>query len=289
MAIALITGASKTRSGIGISTAITLARAGHTVIATMRKPDPAGELPSAAGAERLPITTLALDVDDDASVTQAFERVLKEHGRIDVLVNNAGVGGPGTVEETPLEAFRRIMETNYFGALRCIKAVLPGMIARRTGCIINISSVVGRVALSPQAPYAASKHALEALSECLAQEVRAFNIRVAVVEPGVIATPMAQKILTGQQESAYPQGRRLAALFAAFLKRPTSPYVIGEQIRQIVESNSWQLRYPAGPHAPRIFKWRGRTSDEEWVSLFGGTDEDFAAAVRRGLGLEITL
>jgi len=289
MAIALITGASGTRSGIGISSAITLARAGHTVIATMRNPDSAGELSSLVAAERLPIRILALDVDDDASVTQAFEQALKEHGHIDVLVNNAGIGGPGTVGETPLASFRRIMETNYFGALRCIKAVLPGMLARRSGCIINISSVVGRIALSPQAPYSASKHALEAVSECLAQEVKAFNIRVALVEPGPIATPMAQRILTGQPKSAYPQGRRLAALFAAFLKHPTSPYVVGEQIRQIVEGNSWQLRYPAGPHAPRVFKWRAQTTDEEWVSLFGGSDEDFAAAVKRGLGLEISL
>jgi NAD(P)-dependent dehydrogenase (short-subunit alcohol dehydrogenase family) len=289
MEIALVTGASGTRSGIGMSTAITLARAGHTVIAAMRNPESAGELSSVVAAERLPVTILPLDVDDDASVAQAFDRALKEYGYIDVLVNNAGIGGPGTVEETPLDSFRRIMETNYFGALRCIKAVLPGMVARRSGCIINISSVVGRIALSPQAPYAASKHALEALSECLAQEVKASNIRVALVEPGPIATPMAQKILAGQPKSAYPQGRRLAALFAAFLKHPTSPYVVGEQILQIIEGNSWQLRYPAGPHAPRVFKWRTQTSDEEWISVFGGNDEDFAAAVKRGLGLELTL
>jgi NAD(P)-dependent dehydrogenase (short-subunit alcohol dehydrogenase family) len=206
MAIALITGTSGTRRGIGVSTAITLARAGHTVIATMRNPGSAEKLSRLVAAERLPVTILALDVDDDASVTQAFEQALKEHGHIDVLVNNAGIGGPGTVDETPLDAFRRIMETNYFGALRCIKAVLPGMIARRSGCIINISSVVGRIALSPQAPYAASKHALEAMSECLAQEVKAFNVRVALVEPGPIATPMAQKISTGHPKSAYPQG-----------------------------------------------------------------------------------
>jgi len=126
------------------------------------------------------------------------------------------------------------------------------------------------------------------MSECLAQEVKAFNIRVALVEPGVIATPMAQKILTGQPESAYPQGRPLAALFAAFLKDPTSPYVVGEQIRQIIEGNSGQLRYPAGPHAPRVLKWRTQISDEEWVSLFGSNDEDFVAAVKRGLGLDVT-
>jgi NAD(P)-dependent dehydrogenase (short-subunit alcohol dehydrogenase family) len=289
MAVALVTGASGTRSGIGLSTAITLARAGHTIIATMRNLDSAGELPSIITNEQLPVSMLALDVEDDASVARVFEQVLNEHGRIDVLINNAGIGGPGTVDETPLSSFRQIMETNYFGELRCIKAVLPSMVARRSGCIINVSSVVGRIAISPQAPYAASKHALEAMSECLAQEVKSFNVRVAIVEPGPIATPMAQRILTGQPKSAYPQGRRLAALFARFLKQPSSPYVVGEQIRQIVESDSWQLRYPAGPYAPLVFKWRQKTSDEEWVSLFGGSDTEFVAGVKRGLGLDVTL
>jgi NAD(P)-dependent dehydrogenase (short-subunit alcohol dehydrogenase family) len=289
MAIVLVTGASGARSGIGLATVFILARAGHTVIATMRNPQSQGELSGVVAMEKLPVTTLALDVDNDASVAHAFEKVLSEHGRIDVLVNNAGIGVPGTVDETPLDSFRRIMETNYFGPLRCIKAVLPGMVARRSGCIVNVSSVVGRVAVSPQAPYAASKHALEALSECLAQEVRAFNIRVAIIEPGPIATPMAQKILVGQPNSAYPQGRRLAALFAAFMKQPTSPYVVGEQIRSIIENDSWQLCYPVGPHAPRFMNWRRKSSDEEWVSLFGGTDDEFAAAVKRELGLDLAL
>jgi NAD(P)-dependent dehydrogenase (short-subunit alcohol dehydrogenase family) len=108
MAIALITGTS---SGIGLATAVSLARGGHTVIATMRNLASAGELSGLVAAEQLPVTMLALDVDDDASVAHA-------HGRIDVLVNNAGIAGPGAVDETPLDFFRRVMETNYFGALR---------------------------------------------------------------------------------------------------------------------------------------------------------------------------
>jgi NAD(P)-dependent dehydrogenase (short-subunit alcohol dehydrogenase family) len=112
----------------------------------MRNPASTAELSGLVAAEQLRITTLALDIDDDASVTYAFEQVLKEHGRIDVLVNNAGIGGPGTADKTPRDTFRRIMETNYFGALRCINSVLPGMIARRSGCIINTVSVVERIA-----------------------------------------------------------------------------------------------------------------------------------------------
>src|SRR5215467_8612548 len=128
MAIALITGTS---SGIGLATAVTLARAGHTVIGTTRNLTSAGELLGLAAAEQLPMTTLPLNVDDDISVAQAFDKAIYQHGRIDVLVNNAGIAGPGAVDETPLDLFRRVMETNYFGALRCIKAVLPRMLARR--------------------------------------------------------------------------------------------------------------------------------------------------------------
>ena len=269
MAIALITGTS---SGIGLATAVTLARAGHTVIATMRRLEAGGELSNLVTAERLPITTLVLDVDDDASVAQAFASALREHSRIDILLNNAGIGGPGAVEEMSLDFFRRVMETNYFGALRCIKAVLPGMLARRSGVIVNVSSVSGRIALAPQAAYAASKHALEAMSECLAQEVKEFNVRVVLVEPGPIATPGAATVQRALPKTAYPQFWRLAALFAAAMKQATSPYDVAEQIRRIVEGDSWQVRYPTGPTAPRAIAWRGRTSDEDWVYLLAGTD-----------------
>ena len=286
MAIALITGTS---SGIGLATAVSLARGGHTVIATMRNLASAGELSGLVAAEQLPVTMLALDVDDDASVAHAFQTALSEHGRIDVLVNNAGIAGPGAVDETPLDFFRRVMETNYFGAVRCIKAVLPGMLARRAGCFVNISSVAGRVAIAPQAPYAASKYALEALSECLAQEVKALNIRVALVEPGPIATHALGKFPAAQPKTAYPQFPRLAAAFAASMKQPTSPYLVGEQIRQIAEGDSWQLRYSVGPHAPLVFKWRAKTSDEDWVSLIASSDGEWAAAVKRELGFDLAL
>lgn len=286
MAIALITGTS---SGIGLATAVTLARAGHTVIATMRRPEAGGELSNLVAAERLPISTFVLDVDDDASIAQAFSSALKEHSRIDILVNNAGIGGPGAVEEMPLDFFRRVMETNYFGALRCIKAALPGMLARRSGVIVNVSSVAGRIALAPMAAYAASKHALEAMSECLAQEVKEFNVRVVLVEPGPIATPLAATVQRALPKTAYPQFRRLAALFAAAMKQATSPYDAAEQIRRIVDGDSWQMRYPIGPTAPRAIAWRARTRDEDWVDLLAGTDGEWAVVVKRELGLDLAL
>jgi NAD(P)-dependent dehydrogenase (short-subunit alcohol dehydrogenase family) len=285
MATVLITGPG---SGIGLATADTLARAGHTVIATARQPHLVSELTRLAETGGYAVQTLALDVDDDGSVARAFEQALTENERIDVLINNAGINRIGSVEEAPLASFRAVMETNYFGPLRCIKAVLPQMLSRRSGCIVNISSVAGRIALAPQAAYVASKHALEGLSECLAQEVKAFNIRVAVLEPGVVATPIFKKIGL-ERATAYPHGRRLAALFGAMVKEPTPPEAVAEQIRKIIEGENWQLRYPVGPHAPIALAWRARNSDEEWIAMLAGTDAEWTARIKQEFGIEIVL
>src|ERR1035441_2963141 len=155
MSVILVTGCS---TGIGLATAVTLGRGGHAVYATMRNPATgAAEINGIATAERLHIEVLAMDVDDDASVQNAVSEVLSRSGRIDVLVNNAGVAGGASGEETPLPEFRRTMETNFFGALRCIQAVAPDMRERGSGCIVNVSSVAGRFASAPQAAHAASK------------------------------------------------------------------------------------------------------------------------------------
>ncbi len=216
MAIAVVTGSS---TGIGLATAATLARAGHTVYATMRNPKTGGEeLRATAEHEHLPLRITALDVDSDESVKTTFGNIISEAGRIDVLVNNAGIGGGGAVEETPIAAFRATMETNFFGALRCIHAVVPGMRESRSGCIVNITSVAGRFSSAPQAAYASSKFALEALSECLAQEMKAFGVRVAIVEPGVIATPIFGKLQPPPGDSKYPHSRRIAELFGLRLR-----------------------------------------------------------------------
>ena len=286
MAIALITGTS---SGIGLATAVSLARRGHKVIATMRNLEGAAELQKIISTEHLPIIVADLDVNDHASVERSIGRALAENGRIDVLVNNAGLGLGGSVEELPLDVFREVMETNYFGALRCIKAVLPSMRERRHGCIVNVTSIAGRIALPPQAAYAASKWALEALSECLAQEMRAFNVRVAIVEPGVIATPIFSKARPLPADSPYPHARRQRALFAASLAQPTSPYVVGEKICQIVDSDSWQLRYPVGPDAEPVLKWRASKTDEEIVQLGGVSDEEYKMIAKREFGLDVNI
>ena len=284
MAIVLMTGTS---TGIGFAAAVTLARAGHDVWATMRTPTRAPQLQALAKQEALPITVLPLDVDDDVSVRGAVEHLLAARGRLDVLVNNAGIAPMGAIEELPLAEFRRAMETNYFGAVWCIQAVLPTMRAQRQGCLINVTSVAGRIAQAATAAYTASKFALEALSEVLAQEVKAFNIRVAIVEPGVIHTPILDKMRDAPADTRYPHEQRLQALFAASLKQPVSPAVVGEQIRHISEGENWQLRFPVGPDAEPFLAWRARLSDEAWVDYHATRDDEaWYNHIARDFGLD---
>lgn len=165
MANVLITGTS---SGIGLVTTLELARAGHRVFATMRNVARGTELREIAAREGFPLEILQLNVDSDESVTSCFAAITEP---LDVLINNAGVECHGSIEELPMDAFVATMDTNYLGAVRCIKAVLPRMRQARRGCIINISSVAGHIAASPLGPYAASKFALECISEVLAGEV----------------------------------------------------------------------------------------------------------------------
>jgi NAD(P)-dependent dehydrogenase (short-subunit alcohol dehydrogenase family) len=275
MAIALVTGAS---TGIGLATAVTLARAGHTVYAGMRRPEMAAEELKATGA-----TILQMDVDDDASVAAACDR------KIDVLVNNAGIAAFGAMEEAPLTQYREVMETNFFGALRCIRAVLPQMRERRHGCIVNVTSVAGRVSGGGQSAYCASKWALEAASEALACEVRAFGVRVAIVEPGVIATPIFGKGKPPEMPSRYPFERRLTAYFNAALQNPVSPYVVGEAIRGIVESDSSQLRYPVGTEAAKLMGMRASITDEQWIAAAAVSDQEWAERVGQSMGIAIEL
>ncbi len=209
MATVLVTGCSK---GIGFETALAFARAGHKVAAGMRTPARAPELAKIAARDGLPITVFTMDVDTDSSVAAAIAIIEKQIGPIDVLVNNAGIERMGSVEELPLTDFREVMETNYFGVIRCIQAVAPSMRKRGSGSIINISSVARHVATAPMAAYSASKYALESLSECLAQEMKSFGVRVAIVEPGIIDTAMSRHIGVTLDSSPYSQQRRVAVL-----------------------------------------------------------------------------
>jgi NAD(P)-dependent dehydrogenase (short-subunit alcohol dehydrogenase family) len=175
--IALVTGAS---SGIGRACAVEMARAGFTVFGTSRHPR------HAPGSEMFRM--IGLDVRDDNSVAKCVQRVLSNTGRIDVLVNNAGVATVGALEETTIDEFKNVIDTNLTGAVRVIKAVLPAMRRQRSGRIVNIGSVVAFIPFPYSAAYCASKHALRGLSESVDYEVRSFGIRIVVVEPGFIRT-----------------------------------------------------------------------------------------------------
>ena len=135
-------------------------------------------------------------------------------------------------------------------------------------------------------PYVASKFALEAISEALAQEVKPFNIRVAVVEPGIIDTPMARRIAESLVDSQYPQVRRFAGMFAASLVKPTEPSLVADKIREIIESDSWQLRHPVGPSAQPFLGWRASMTDEEWVNWGALDDNAWYERVSRDFGLD---
>jgi NAD(P)-dependent dehydrogenase (short-subunit alcohol dehydrogenase family) len=282
MSSVLITGTSR---GIGFETALAFARAGHNVFATMRNPSNSPELAEIAAREQLPIRISVMDVDSDASVSSAIAAIQQDHGPIDILVNNAGIDRAGSVEELPLADFRAAMETNYFGVIRCIQAVLPSMRQRCSGRIINVSSVAGRLASPPLTPYMASKWALEALSEGLAGEMKMFNVRVALIEPGIIDTAMARHIGGETQVSIYPHLERFAAMFAAALNNPVPPSLVAQKILDVAQSDSWQLRHPVGPDALPFLQWRNAMTDEEWMDNSACDDETYYRNLERDFGL----
>ncbi len=284
MATIVVTGSSR---GLGLATALTLARAGHTVYAAMRNPANSQELSELVAKESLPIKMVAMDVDFDDSVSQGFAAISTEAGEIDVLVNNAGIARDGSTEELSLADFRAVMETNYFGALRCIKAVVGKMRERGSGLIVNVTSISGKMSTSPLGAYSASKHALEAVSEALAQELKPYGVRVAVVEPGIIDTDMARGLNFEAPKSLYRQPNRFPHYFAASLQTPRPASLVGEKVWEIVESGTWKLRHPVGPDAEQTLAWRASMTDEEYVAINAIDDDTWYAAMEERFGRSI--
>ena len=279
----LITGTSK---GIGFETVLSFARAGYKVFATMRNPDAAATLKKLIADENLTVIVYKMDVDSDESVTHCIETIIKEHGVINVLVNNAGIERHGSIEELPMADFKAIMETNYFGVIRCMQAVLPQMRENKNGCIINVGSVAGKIANTPLGGYSASKFALEALTESLAQEVKPFNIRVALVQPGIIDTKMARDISV-DSNSKYPQVLRFGAMFEESLKQPTPPSLVADAMLAIANTDTWQLKHPVGASALPFLGWRASMTDEQWVDWNAQTDEEWYTAVETTFGMNV--
>ncbi len=281
MKTVLITG---TNRGIGMEAALAVGRAGHKVFATMRNPEKAFNLKQQIKDESLDITIYHMDVDADDSDSQCINTIKREHGSIDVLVNNAGIVRHGSIEELPLAKFKAVMETNYFGAVRCIKAVLPSMRKNKNGCIINVSSMAGKISLSPLGPYCASKFALEAMTEALAQELKPFNVRASLIEPGIINTDMAHEIGQNDQ-SLYPQVKRIGHFWDTSLQSPVPPSLVADKILEVIESSSWQLRYPVGPDAEPFWAWRTSMNDEQWVDWNAQEDKEWYSAVESTFGM----
>jgi NAD(P)-dependent dehydrogenase (short-subunit alcohol dehydrogenase family) len=241
----LVTGAS---SGIGQATARLLAERGFTVFGTARKP---------ASAKLHGFTMLPLDVRSDESVRACVEQVAAQAGRLDVLVNNAGYAVTGAAEETTLEEAKAQLETNFFGAVRTVNAVLPGMRAAGAGKIINISSLAGNTAIPFSAFYSASKFALEGYSESLWYEVRPFGISVSLVEPAFVNTPIVEASpVAAQPLPAYDATRkRMLAKFGQSLAGGIPPEHVARRVLEIVEHKSPRLRYRVGAQAtwlPRL-------------------------------------
>jgi NAD(P)-dependent dehydrogenase (short-subunit alcohol dehydrogenase family) len=281
MKTVIITGSNK---GIGLETALIFGRAGYKVLATMRNLNNAEELKEKIKTENLQISIYEMDVNSDTSVKNCIKTIILENKKVDIIINNAGIERHGSVEDMDLSEFKEIMETNYFGVLRCVKEIVPHMRLNKSGQIINIASVAGKISNSPLGGYAASKFALEAISEALAQELKPFNIKVTIIEPGIIDTKMARDI-KNNRKSIYQQSNRFGGLFAASLKNPTTPSYAANEILKVVDSNTWELRHPVGPDAKPFIEWRASLTDEEWINWHAANDEYWYNSVETSFGL----
>jgi NAD(P)-dependent dehydrogenase (short-subunit alcohol dehydrogenase family) len=280
MANVLITGCS---TGIGYLAALRFARSGHRVYATMRNLAKAGPLREAAAAESLDVRVFELDVDSQASIDRAVAQVLADAGGvIDILVNNAGVTGLGAIETTTDEDLHATFETNFFGPLRLIRAVLPGMRERRSGAIVNVSSAAGRLSGPAYVAYHSSKWALECATETLGIEVRQFGVRVAAVEPGFFITPILTKAtdLWAERElTPYADiERRMRDLYAAAGENGGDPEVVAAVIEEAATGPDRKLRWVVGADAENFIAGRDRLTDEEYQTLGDElTDEEWWA------------
>src|SRR4051795_8639441 len=241
--VALVTGAS---SGIGEAAAHELLAAGFTVYGTSRR--------AAAGEERDGVVFLPLDVTDDQSVADTVREVLDRSGRIDVLVNNAGLGVAGAAEESSLEQARALFETNLFGSIRMTRAVLPHMREQRSGRIINVSSIVGLIPVPYMALYASSKHALEGYSQSIDHELREHGVRVLLVEPAFTKTAFDANLAAADEPMPLYAERRaiVDAGLAEALQGGDDPAIVAQTIVKAATDRHPKLRYTAGKAARRV-------------------------------------
>ncbi len=282
MATALVTGSS---SGIGLATAVRLAQDGHRVVATMRDRSRSPSLLDACADAGVEVEIVELDVDSDDSVTEAFAAI----GPIDILVNNAGMSPVGSIEEVPIGEWKTLFETNVFGVVRCIQAALPSMRERRSGHILNVSSIAGRTAIPMFGPYSATKWAIEALTETLAMEVAIFGIRATLIEPGAIATPIREKTGTPDRESPYrPVAKNWGFSVGYDHARARGPEEVADAVAGAIEDPASPLRITVGSGIDELIALRARHDDRQWIDLWSSETSEFLAQHEALTGIDLT-
>lgn len=245
--IAIVTGAS---SGIGQATANALINKGYKVYGTARNPNSLDK--------NLSYTMLPLDLNNEESINALVKEVIKKEGRIDLLVNNAGFGLVGAIEETSIKQIRSVFETNVFGTIQITKAVLPHMRNNGGGLIVNISSLVGKVPFPGMGIYSASKHAIEGFSEALNHEVRDYNIRSILIEPGFTKTKFENNSVYGDDKiSSYDSFRgHIKSVIETMNNSGDTPETIAGVIIKAISDKNPKIRYAGSPAARKILLLR---------------------------------
>ena len=262
--VALVTGSS---SGIGLETVLALARDGYETFASMRDVSKGAELEYAAKKENLKIKIIELDVNKEESIISVIKKISTEHGRLDVLVNNAGYGQFGCTEDISLNDFRKQFETNFFSIVRIIQEVSPIMRKQKSGIIVNMSSVVGKIGLPGSSAYISTKFALEGFSECLRYELGQFGIKVMLIEPGVIKTNFfnAMKVPESKTDVKY---KELTDHILAGLKMMsamgTAPSQVADVIMKAINSDEILPRYIVGTDAAMFIEAKQSKTDIEF-------------------------
>jgi NAD(P)-dependent dehydrogenase (short-subunit alcohol dehydrogenase family) len=272
--VALVTGSS---SGIGFETALLLARNGFYTYASMRNLDKSKNITQIANTENLPLQVVQLDVNDDRSVKDAIHKIVAEKKRIDVLVNNAGYGLFGSLEDLSIEEIKAQFETNFFGVIRVTQQVLPVMRKQnssRGGTIVNVSSVGGRIGVPVLSAYQSTKFALEGLSESMSYELEPFAIRVVIIEPGFIRTNIMNSSASAKKaldpKSPYfSLMQKVEKHFRSMMENVSSspPEEVAKVILQAITSENPQLRYTVGNDAAAIIQAKRTMSDAEFGGL----------------------
>ena len=272
---AVVTGAN---SGIGRATTLAFAQAGYHVFGTVRGLEKADKLLAKATSLSLAdrITLVEMDVADSASVTKGFAQIYAATDQVDVLVNNAGVGGNAVTEECPIDTYTEVFNINHNGSVRCIQAVLPQMRKRGSGAIVNVSSVVGKITAIAQSPYYVSKWAVEGMSEGLAHEVAPFGIRVAIVEPGITRSSIFSKNIDAPNQSGAYDAHysRLFSFYAAGITNATPAEEAAATILEAATTSSPRLRWHCSWGAGELLAARAAMTDEEWVSFGSHVDDE---------------